>query len=68
QMTLGGHAEEDASLGEITGPAFSTDEIVDAVERVVETYLSIRAQGERFLDTYRRVGLQPFKETLYATH
>jgi sulfite reductase (NADPH) hemoprotein beta-component len=68
QMTLGGHAEEDASLGELVGPAFSSDEIVDAVERAVETYLSIRKEGERFLDTYRRVGLQPFKETLYATH
>lgn len=68
QVTLGGHAEEDASLGEIVGPAFSTAEVVDAVERLVETYLILRKPGERFIDTYRRVGLQPFKETLYATH
>lgn len=68
QVTLGGHAEEDASLGEIAGPAFSTGEIVDAIERLVETYLVLRKPDERFIDTYRRVGLQPFKETLYATH
>ncbi|MFI4986357.1 MAG: nitrite/sulfite reductase [Alphaproteobacteria bacterium] len=68
QLTLGGHAEADASLGTIVGAAFSSDGIVDAVERVVESYLCLRASGERFIDTYRRVGLLPFKETLYATH
>ena len=67
-MTLGGHAEEDASLGEIVGPAFSSEGVVDAVERVVETYLDVRKPGERFIDTYRRVGPQPFKDTLYAAH
>ena len=68
QMTLGGHAEEDASLGTIIGPAFSSSEVVDAVERVVETYLGLRAPGERFIDAYRRVGAQPFKDKLYAAH
>jgi len=68
QVTLGGHAEEDASLGSIIGPAFSSEAIVDAVERIVEIYLALRRPGERFIDAYRRVGPQPFREALYATH
>ena len=66
QITLGGSADEDASLGDIVGPAFSYDDVVDAVDNLIETYLGIREAGERFLDTYRRVGLAPFKEALYA--
>ena len=42
--------------------------IVDAVERIIEIYLALRRPGERFIDAYRRVGPQPFKEALYATH
>jgi sulfite reductase (NADPH) hemoprotein beta-component len=66
QLQLGGSGAEDASIGEILGPAFSIDEITDAVERVVEAYLDTRADGERFLDTVRRVGLEPFKARAYA--
>ncbi len=66
QITLGGAPGEDAAIGEKIGAAFSTDEIVDAVETVVNTYLDIRDEGERFIDTYRRVGQTPFKEKLYA--
>jgi sulfite reductase (NADPH) hemoprotein beta-component len=66
QITLGGSAESDASLGAILGPAVSSADVVDAVESVVETYLAERRGGERFLDTYRRVGAAPFKERLYA--
>ena len=66
QITLGGSAEDDASLGDVVGPSFSYDDVVDAVETVVDTYLANRAAGEAFLETYRRVGLAPFKETLYA--
>ena len=68
QMTLGGHAEEDASLGAIIGPAFSSAEVVGAVERVIETYLELRRPDERFIDAYRRLGPEPFKERLYAAH
>jgi len=68
QVTLGGSADENASIGDIVGPAFSADAVVDAVETVIDTYLTIRGDGERFLDTYRRVGLAPFKEKLYAAH
>ena len=66
QITLGGSGTEDASIGEIVGPAFAYDAVVDAVETLVDTYLAIRADGERFLDTYRRVGKDPFKEALYG--
>ncbi len=68
QVTLGGDAGMDAALGDIVGPAFAEDAIVDAVETIVTTYLEIRQDGERFIDTYRRTGLAPFKETLYAAH
>ena len=68
QITLGGDATETAALGAIVGPAFAYGEIVDAVETLVDTYVDLRREGERFLDTYRRVGLEPFKEKLYAAH
>ncbi|MDO7842949.1 nitrite/sulfite reductase [Sphingomonas immobilis] len=66
QLLLGGSGAEDASLGKITGPGFDEDGIVDAVEKVTNVYLGVRADGERFLDTYRRVGMEPFKEALYG--
>jgi sulfite reductase (NADPH) hemoprotein beta-component len=66
QILLGGSGAEDASLGEILGPGFDQEGIVDAVENVIGTYTSLRQNEERFLDTYRRVGPQPFKERLYA--
>ncbi|HLB80402.1 MAG TPA: nitrite/sulfite reductase [Dongiaceae bacterium] len=66
QITLGGSAAEDAALGAIVGPAVSAERVVDAVETLVETYLRLRADGERFVDTYRRVGMQPFKADLYV--
>ena len=66
QILLGGSGAEDASLGEILGPGFDTEGIADAVENVVATYTSLRHNGERLLDTYRRVGAAPFKERLYA--
>jgi sulfite reductase (NADPH) hemoprotein beta-component len=66
QLLLGGSGAEDASLGKITGPGFSEDGVVDAIERVTDKYLAVRADGERFLDTYRRVGFEPFKEAIYG--
>jgi sulfite reductase (NADPH) hemoprotein beta-component len=66
QILLGGSGAEDASLGEILGPGFDDRGIVDAVEKLIGTYTSLRQNGERFLDTYRRVGAAPFKEQLYA--
>ena len=66
QLLLGGSGAEDASLGRITGPGFDEDGIVDAVEKVTDVYLAERQGGERFLDTYRRVGIDPFKEAIYG--
>lgn len=68
QITLGGDATETAALGASVGPAFSYDGVVDAVETLVNTYIDLRHDGERFLDTYRRLGLEPFKEKLYAAN
>ncbi|MGZ5940669.1 MAG: nitrite/sulfite reductase [Rhizomicrobium sp.] len=73
QLQLGGSGAEDASIGDIMGPGFGEAEIGPAVERVVKAYLSLRKDGERFLDTYRRVGMEPFKnmaylDQLYAAH
>ncbi|MDR6852013.1 sulfite reductase (NADPH) hemoprotein beta-component [Sphingomonas sp. BE123] len=66
QLSFGGSGAEDVSLGQITGPGFSEDGVVDAVERATEVYLRERAQGERFVDTYRRIGMAPFKEAIYG--
>ena len=66
QLLLGGSGAEDTSQAKITGPGFDEDGIVDAVERTVERYRELRTPGERFLDTYRRVGLDPFKEAIYG--
>ncbi|HKY17372.1 MAG TPA: nitrite/sulfite reductase [Rhizomicrobium sp.] len=65
QLVLGGSGAEDASIGEIMGPGFGEHEIADAVERVVNVYLKTRQPGERFLDTYRRLGMAPFKNAAY---
>ena len=66
QLLLGGSGAEDTSLGKITGPGFDEDGVVDAIERVTDKYLELRDTGERFLDTYRRVGFDPFKEAIYG--
>ena len=66
QLLLGGSEAEDVSLAKITGPGFDENGIVDAVETVTNVYESERQDGERFLDTYRRIGMNPFKEALYG--
>jgi len=66
QLVLGGSGAEDASIGEIMGPGFGEHEIADAVERVVNVYIAQRKDGERFLDTYRRLGMAPFKDAAYG--
>jgi sulfite reductase (NADPH) hemoprotein beta-component len=66
QLTLGGSAAEDAELGKILGPALPAARVADAIDQLVEVYLRERQGEERFLDTYRRTGLVPFKEAVYA--
>ena len=66
QITLGGDGTETAAIGERAGRGFSAEEIVPAIERIIDTYLDIRTDvDEAFLQTYRRVGLVPFKAALY---
>ncbi|QFT60195.1 Sulfite reductase [ferredoxin] [Sulfitobacter sp. THAF37] len=66
QITLGGDGTEDAAIGTRAGPGFSADEIIPAVERLVRAYLDLRAEpAETFLQTYRRLGMAPFKAALY---
>jgi sulfite reductase (NADPH) hemoprotein beta-component len=66
QLTLGGSGAEDAEVGKILGPAVPANRVAGAIDELVEVYLRQRQAGERFLDTYRRVGLAPFKEAVYA--
>ena len=66
QVTLGGRADADAAIGKIVGAGLSTDEVVDAIEHIVEAYLALRTSpSERFIDAYDRLGPEPFKEALY---
>jgi sulfite reductase (NADPH) hemoprotein beta-component len=67
QISLGGDVDfGHTSLGDIIGPAVGADEVVEAVDALVATYLERRDGGERFVDTYRRIGAEPFKERVYA--
>lgn len=67
QITLGGSADENTSIGQIIGRGFGPDEITDAIETVVDTYLQLRdRKSESFIETYRRIGAAPFKEALYG--
>ncbi|MET3723395.1 nitrite/sulfite reductase [Sphingomonas trueperi] len=66
QLLLGGSGAEDVSLADITGPGFSEDGVVDAIERATDLYVRERTPGERFVDTYRRIGMAPFKEAIYG--
>jgi sulfite reductase (NADPH) hemoprotein beta-component len=66
QITLGGSSAENASIGTILGPGFAGEDVPDAIEKIVNTYLAHRQPGEEFLAAYRRLGPQPFKEALYA--
>ena len=66
QLLFGGSGAEDVSLAKITGPGFTEDGVVDAIETATNLYLERREEGERFVDTYRRIGMEPFKEALYG--
>ena len=67
QLSLGGDVDfGHTALGAILGPAVEADQVVEAVDALVATYLEARQAGERFVDTYRRIGAQPFKERVYG--
>ncbi len=68
QVSIGGSQGLGASLGKVIGPAFAQDEMADVVERLIETYVEFRFDDELFIDTVKRIGVEPFKERVYAHH
>jgi sulfite reductase (NADPH) hemoprotein beta-component len=68
QITIGGRADESAALGNLIGPGVKFDEVADVIEDIVEAYLALRERPEElFVDTVKRLGVEPFKERVYAT-
>ena len=65
QISLGGSADENAALGQIIGPSFTKDDIIGAIDNIVSTYRAHRKPKEKFLETWRRIGSEPFKDNLY---
>jgi sulfite reductase (NADPH) hemoprotein beta-component len=69
QITLGGRADENAELGALLGPAVPYEQVADVIEDVVAAYVELRARpDELFIDTVKRIGIEPFKERVYAAH
>ncbi|HJU23103.1 MAG TPA: nitrite/sulfite reductase [Casimicrobiaceae bacterium] len=66
QVSIGGAQGEHAALGKVIGPSFGASEVPDVIERLIEAYIDLRHEGERFADTVRRLGIDPFKERVYA--
>ncbi|NHN35817.1 nitrite/sulfite reductase [Pseudomaricurvus alcaniphilus] len=66
QVQLGGNAGSDAALGSVLGPAFTADVMPQIIQTLIDVYVAKRVEGERFIDTYRRIGIAPFKEQVYA--
>ena len=66
QISLGGNSDHDASIGDILGPSFPAEDIPDVLEEILNTYLDLRLEHESFLETYKRVSIQPFKDRAYA--
>jgi sulfite reductase (NADPH) hemoprotein beta-component len=66
QVSIGGDQGEHASLGKVIGPSFAAPEMPDVVERLVKVYVERRHEDEPFIDTVRRLGIDPFKERVYA--
>ena len=68
QVSLGGSSGRDASLGQILGPSFAQDSMPDVIEKIINVYVEQRTEDEQFLDTFRRIGIDPFKERVYAAN
>ena len=68
QFTLGGFSEDEARLGERLGRAIAKDKVVDTVEQIAQVYIDNRIEGERFVDTFHRIGIEPFKGRVYETN
>ncbi|MBO0642212.1 nitrite/sulfite reductase [Pseudomonas stutzeri] len=68
QVSLGGRSGRDASLGQILGPSFAQDAMPDVIEKIITVYVEQRTEDEQFIDTFRRIGIDPFKERVYAAN
>ncbi len=66
QISLGGSSQNDASIGKILGPSFAREDMPEVISKLIGVYVEKRTEEEEFLDTYRRIGIQPFKEKVYA--
>ncbi len=66
QVTLGGSADRDTSLGKVLGPSFAQSEMPDVIDKIINVYLENRQENENFLATYNRIGMEPYKEKVYA--
>jgi len=66
QLTLGGSAENDVALGDRLGPGIAKDKVAEVIEKILQVYVEKRVETERFLDTYRRIGIEPFKARVYS--
>lgn len=67
QVCLGGSQAKDASIGNILGPSFKQEDMPEVIDTILSTYVTLRQEEESFLQTYRRVGIEPFKERVYAS-
>ena len=65
---MGGASENDATLGDRLGPAIAKTDVADVIGKLLDVYVKLREEDERFLDTYRRIGITPFKENVYASN
>src|SRR5690554_3474874 len=68
QVSIGGNSGRNATLGKILGPSFAQDQMPDVISKIIDVYLEQRTAEEPFVDTYNRIGIQPFKERVYATN
>jgi len=68
QVSIGGNSGRNASLGTILGPSFAQDIMPDVINKIIDVYIEQRTAEEQFIDTYQRIGAQPFKERVYAPH
>jgi sulfite reductase (NADPH) hemoprotein beta-component len=66
QVQLGGRSDNKAAIGKVLGPAFSRQEVTGVIKKLIDVFLKNRNEGEAFVDVYDRIGISPFKETVYA--
>ena len=67
QVSIGGAQGNDSAIGKIIGPSFSAAQMPEVIDRLLQVYVRDRIEGERFIDTVRRIGVEPFKQHVYGT-